>query len=309
MIYTCTLNPAIDLFIETDQLKPEVVNRTNNYDIIPNGKGVNVSFIMKMLGVNSTALGVGGGFTSNFIEVSLQKKGIKTNFTHIDGISRINVFTRVLNPNSEYKQVNKGPEVSGDKVQEFLDIVKTLTEQDKLVVSGSFSTGIAPNIIVEIAKMAQKQNFDLVIDTSYPEVLNTLNYRPFLLKPNDEELLSWFNADHTDDLNELASYVKKVLTKGAQNILLSLGSKGAMFANDQGIWFGNAPKIDVVNTACSGDTMLGTFLAGMEQNISVEDNLKKSIAAASSTAATSGLTDFTNLEELLKQIKISEENF
>lgn len=304
MIYTCTLNPAIDLFIETDQLKPEVVNRTNNYDIIPNGKGVNVSFIMKILGVDSVALGVGGGFTSQFIEESLQSKGIKTNFTHIDGISRINVFTRVLNPNSEYKQVNKGPEVNEDKVQEFLDIIKTLTDQDKLVVSGSFSTGIAPSIIVEIARMAQEQGFDLVIDTSYPEVLNTLNYHPFLLKPNDEELLSWFDADHTEDLHELAGYVKKVLAKGAQNILLSLGSKGAIFANTEGIWFGNAPKINVVNTACSGDTMLGTFLSGMEQEMDIADNLKKSIAAASSTAATSGLTSFDDLDELLKQIKI-----
>jgi len=108
MIYTCTLNPAIDLFIETDELKPNFVNRTNSYDIIPNGKGVNVSFILKMLNIDNTALGIGGGFTNQFIEESLNNKGIKTNFTHIDGISRINVFTRVLKSNNEFKEVNKG---------------------------------------------------------------------------------------------------------------------------------------------------------------------------------------------------------
>ncbi|WP_025025354.1 1-phosphofructokinase [Companilactobacillus nodensis] len=304
MIYTCTLNPAIDLFIETDQLKPDVVNRTNSYDIIPNGKGVNVSFIMKMLGVDSTALGIGGGFTSKFIEESLQEKGIQTKFTHVAGISRINVFTRVLNPNTEYKEVNKGPRLSEKEVQEFLNVIASLTDQDKLIVSGSFSTGIDPEIIVEIAKMSQMQGFDLIIDTSYSEVLDTLQYHPFLLKPNDEELLSWFSVQHTENLNELADYTKRILANGAKNILLSLGARGAIYANNNGIWFGNAPDVKVVNTACSGDTMLGTFVAGMEQGLAVEDNLKKSLAAASSTAATSALTDFSDLDDLVDQIEI-----
>jgi len=306
MIYTCTLNPAIDLFIETDHLKPEVVNRTNSYDIQPNGKGVNVSFILKHLGVNNTAWGVGGGFTSNFIEESLRNKGIETDFTHIDGISRINVFTRVLDTDTEYKEVNNGPEVSADKVTEFLQKVATLTKDDKLVVSGSFSKGIQPEIIVDIAKMAEKQGFDLVIDTSYPEVVSAIEHHPYLIKPNDEELLSWFDQPDTDDINILVKYSKELLKKGAQNILLSLGAKGALFVNAEHVLLGNAPKIKVVNTACSGDTMLGTFLAGLEQGMSLEDNLQRSLAAASSTAASAGLTDFSDVDELMKQIKITQ---
>lgn len=306
MIYTCTLNPAIDLFIETNHLKPEVVNRTNSYDIQPNGKGVNVSFILKHLGVNNTAWGVGGGFTSNFIEESLRNKGIETDFTHIDGISRINVFTRVLDTDTEYKEVNNGPEVSADKVTEFLQKVATLTKDDKLVVSGSFSKGIQPEIIVEIAQMAEKQGFDLVIDTSYPEVVSAIEHHPYLIKPNDEELLSWFDQPDTDDINVLVKYSKELLKKGAQNILLSLGAKGALFVNAEHVLLGNAPKIKVVNTACSGDTMLGTFLAGLEQGMSLEDNLQRSLAAASSTAASAGLTDFSDVDELMKQIKITQ---
>lgn len=306
MIYTCTLNPAIDLFIETDHLKPEVVNRTNSYDIQPNGKGVNVSFIMKHLGVNNTAWGVGGGFTSNFIEESLQAKGVPTDFTHIDGISRINVFTRVVETDTEYKEVNNGPEVSADKVNEFLNKVATLTNADKLVVSGSFSRGIPAEIIVKIAQMAEKQGFDLVIDTSYPEVVDAISYKPFLIKPNDEELLSWFGQPRTDDIQVLIKYSQELLKKGAQNILLSIGAKGALFVNEKHVLFGNAPKIKVVNTACSGDTMLGTFLAGMEQKLPLETNLQRSIAAASSTAASAGLTDFSDVDELMKQIQVKQ---
>ncbi|MBL3530194.1 1-phosphofructokinase [Companilactobacillus zhachilii] len=306
MIYTCTLNPAIDLFIETDHLKPEVVNRTNSYDIQPNGKGVNVSFIMKHLGVNNTAWGVGGGFTSNFIEESLQAKGVPTDFTHIDGISRINVFTRVVDTDTEYKEVNNGPEVSADKVNEFLNKVATLTNADKLVVSGSFSRGIPAEIIVKIAQLAEKQGFDLVIDTSYPEVVEAISHKPFLIKPNDEELLSWFDQPRTDDIQVLIKYSQELLKKGAQNILLSIGAKGALFVNEKHVLFGNAPKIKVVNTACSGDTMLGTFLAGMEQKLPLETNLQRSIAAASSTAASAGLTDFSDVDELMKQIQVKQ---
>lgn len=306
MIYTCTLNPAIDLFIETDHLKPEVVNRTNSYDIQPNGKGVNVSFILKHLGVDNTAWGVGGGFTSNFIEESLQKKGIATDFTHIDGISRINVFTRVVDTDTEYKEVNNGPEVSEDKVTEFLQKVAKLTNDDSLVVSGSFSKGIPANIIVKISEMAEKQGFKLIIDTSYPEVVDAIGHKPFLIKPNDEELLSWFDQPSTEDIDVLVKYSKELLKKGAQNILLSLGAKGALFVNEDYVLFGNAPKIKVVNTACSGDTMLGTFLAGLEQKMSLEDNLQRSIAAASSTAASAGLTDFKDVDKLMQQITIKQ---
>lgn len=306
MIYTCTLNPAIDLFIETEHLKPEVVNRTNSYDIQPNGKGVNVSFILKHLGVDNTALGVGGGFTSEFIEKSLRDKGIMTDFTHIDGISRINVFTRVVDSDTEYKEVNHGPEVSSAKVDEFMTKVSKFGSGDKLVVSGSFSKGIDPEIIIKISQMAQKQGFDLIIDTSYPEVVQSIAYQPFLLKPNDEELLSWFDQEDTDDINVLIKYSKKLIDQGAQNILLSLGSKGALFVDKNEVLFGNAPKIKVVNTACSGDTMLGTFLAGIEQQMPTSDNLKRSIAAASSTAASTGLTDFSDVDALMKQIKIEK---
>jgi len=306
MIYTCTLNPAIDLFIETKHLRPEVVNRTNSYDIQPNGKGVNVSFILKQLGISNTALGVGGGFTSEFIEQSLRDKEIKTDFTHINGISRINVFTRVVDSDTEFKEVNPGPEVSPAELNDFLGKVSHLTATDELVVSGSFSTGIEPSIIVTISQMAQRQGFKLIIDTSYREVMETLPNRPFLLKPNDAELLSWFHASKTDDLKTLITYAQTLIERGAQNILLSLGKNGALFIDQDKAFYGNAPDIKVVNTACSGDTMLATFLAGMQQQLSPADNLKKSLAAASSTAGRAGLTDFSDVSELMQQVEIKE---
>ena len=159
MIYTCTLNPAIDLFIETQQLKPRVVNRTNNYDIQANGKGVNVSFILKMLGIDNTALGVGGGFTNSFIEDTLTKRGIPNKFIHTDQPTRINVFTRVIEEDTEYKEVNSGPHVTKQQVAELMRMIEKLTSKDILIISGSFSEGINPNILVEIAKLSKAVSY------------------------------------------------------------------------------------------------------------------------------------------------------
>lgn len=306
MIYTCTLNPAIDLFIETNELKPDAVNRTNSYDIQPNGKGVNVSFILKNLNVDNVALGVGGGFTNNFIEESLQARGIMTDFVHIDGISRINVFTRVLDTDLEYKQVNKGPEVIATKVAELLKRITEIKKADTLVISGSFSQGIEPTILEKIAEIANENQFKLVIDTSYKQVLDSLKYHPYLVKPNHEELLSWFGLPVTDDLDVLKKYAQKLLDLGVENVLLSIGKKGAIFMNHQTQIFGNAPEVKVVNTACSGDTMLGTFLAGLEQNLDSKVNLQKSLAAASSTAGRSGLTDFEDVADLMKHVIVKD---
>lgn len=306
MIYTCTLNPAIDLFIDTDEMIPDQVNRTNSYDILANGKGVNVSFVLKMLSVSNTAIGIGGGFTNQYIEQTLTEKNIPNSFVHIDGITRINVFTRVKTTNKEFKLVNKGPVVTPQKIALLLAKIKHLNKDDILVISGSFATGINPDILKDIAILSNENQFKLIIDTSYSETLNTLKYHPYLLKPNREEIMHWFNLKHSPTNKELIHYARKLITMGAENVLLSLGGDGAAFVNKNIALLGSAPVGEVVNTACSGDTMLGTFLAGLIANKNTKDNLIFSIAAGSSTAFTSGLTDFTDVPELMKQITVKK---
>lgn len=306
MIYTLTLNPAIDLFIETQHLQKDAVNRTNNYDIQANGKGVNVSLILKRLGIDNVALGIGGGFTLDYIIEYLAAQKITTDFLHSSGITRINVFTRVLEPNAEYKLVNPGPEVDAATIEKLRDKLKAINYGDYLIISGSFAQGIAPTFLQEIASLAQKQHFNLVVDTSYPEVLQILGQQPFLIKPDEEELMAWFNLTEKPDLAGFCELSWKLIQQGAQRVLLSLGAKGALYADQNQVLFGNAAQGHVVNTACSGDTMLGTFIAGIIKGHAVETNLKNSIAAGSSTAFRAGLTDFSDIAELKQQIEVKE---
>lgn len=305
-IYTCTLNLAIDLFIETDTMEPFTVNRTKDDDIQANGKGVNVSLILKMLGVDTTALGFRAGFTGNYIEDYLQEKEISTDFIEVPGMTRINVFTQVNQTKEEYKLVNQGPEIPPEKVKAFLNQIRSLQSEDYLCISGSLPRGMEPNILVDISQICQERGVHLIIDSSYKEVMDCLPYGPFLLKPNEEELASWFD-ERIDSEEAYLFYGQQLLEAGAQNVLLSLGNGGAIFFSRDRIIRGNSPKGKVVNTACAGDTLLGTFLAGYLTKQPLEETLRKSLAAGSSTAFRKGLTDFSDVNELSKQIEINEE--
>src|SRR5699024_1441395 len=118
-----------------------------------------------------------------------------TDFIEVDGITRINVFTHVKKENLEYKLVNKGPKVTSAQVEMFLKQVHQLRAGDYLCLSGSFSEGVPSTLLKKIAAICQENKVSLIIDTSYAEVLETLSYKPFLLKPNDEELAHWFNVE------------------------------------------------------------------------------------------------------------------
>ncbi|AMV70159.1 Tagatose-6-phosphate kinase [Pediococcus damnosus] len=292
MIYTLTLNPAIDLVIDTKTMQPNVVNRTESYDIQANGKGVNVSFILKRLGIENVALGIGGGFTIKYIEEVLNKSDITNDFVHVEKPTRINVFTRVQDENQEYKLVNKGPKTNKNQINELLKKIKKLKKDDILSLSGSFSEGIEPGILSQIARISEKNQFKLVIDTSYTEVLDTLKYHPYLIKPNEHEIASWFGMSKVPDQETLIKMGKELIHRGALNVLISLGGLGAVFINSHEVLFGNAAKGEVVNTAGSGDTMLGSFLGGMVTGLSSKENLKRTLAAGSDTAFQSWITNF-----------------
>lgn len=307
-IYTCTMNLAIDLFIETEEMHPFMVNRIKEDDIQANGKGVNVSLVLKMLDFPSTALGFSAGFTGKYIEDYLQQKQIQTEFIEVPGMTRINVFTQVNQTGEEYKLVNQGPEIPQTAVHNFLNQIRALQAEDYLCVSGSLPRGMSPKVLVEISRICQEKEIHLIIDSSDQEVMDCLPYRPFLLKPNEEELSSWFGRKMVTD-EDYFVYGQRLVESGAENVLLSLGEKGAILFTKDRVIRGNSPKGKVVNTACAGDTMLGAFLAGYMNRRPLDETLRKSIAAGSSTAFRKGLTDFLDVEELSKQIKIKEERF
>ncbi|MFT8870183.1 1-phosphofructokinase, partial [Liquorilactobacillus nagelii] len=286
-----TLNTAIDLFIETESMLPKKVNRTQSYDIQANGKGVNISFILKKLGIDSVAVCAGGGFTADYIQSELNKNRIPSFFVKSEGITRINVFTKVLSENDEYKLVNSGPGLAITQQEKIKSYLKSkLESEDVVCVCGSFP----------------KKQARLVIDSSYTSVLSTLKYHPWILKPNESELKQWFNVDRELTIEKLVKLAKELVARGAQQILLSLGNRGAVLVTKDKVLYGNAPKVEVVNTAGAGDSMLGTFVANLTKKSGPEVALKRALAAGSGAASQKWITDFDKIDLLENQITISE---
>lgn len=306
MIYTCTLNPAIDLFISTPELLADKVNRTNQSELIPNGKGVNVSFILKALGIESTALGFLAGYMGQFVKNGVEAKSIKTDFLFVKGETRVNVFAFDEKIKKEYKLVNGGPLVSKESQAKMLTQLGQLTSQDVLIVSGSNPPGVQDQFIEEIAKICLKQQAKLVLDISSPVVRRCAHYRPFCIKPNETELASWFGQEDLST-EELIKLAQQLVEEGVKNVLLTLGGDGGILVNRQQVIQVSAPKIKAINTSCAGDTVLGTYIGCLVQGYSEKDALIKSIAAGSSTAQVPGLTDFSDVPELEKQIDVLQE--
>ncbi|SER31081.1 1-phosphofructokinase [Granulicatella balaenopterae] len=301
MIYTCTMNLAIDLCIQTENMYTDIVNRSQNCDYQPNGKGVNVSFVLKKLGLDSIALGFSGGFTGDFIKQELKKKDILTDFVEVEGLSRINAFINVMSLEEEYKLVNQGPSVTRENVNALIGKIKNISKGDYLVISGSHPTGISSTDYQLIGELSERNQFNLVLDISSDYLLNLLPYHPFLLKPNDDELLELFGS--TDKSKENIIHLAKILIqKGAQQVLVSLGDQGAMYITEDKVLYVNAPKGKVVNSACAGDTLLATFIANKLKGKSDEEAVISAVAAGSSTAFQIGLTDFLDVDNLKRQI-------
>ncbi|WP_449376404.1 1-phosphofructokinase [Bacillus safensis] len=303
MIYTCTLNPAIDLYIALKEMRANAVNRTEDEDYQPNGKGVNVSIMLKKYGFTSTALGFIAGFSGSYIEQSLKDLSIKTDFISVEGITRINVF---INTTEEYKLVNQGPAIEEKALHSFREKIAAIPQGGILIMSGSLPKGVPASIFSEVAAICHQQKVKFILDTSSAAVLETLQYKPYLLKPNEEEIAAFFGKTHPLSEKELIQSGEKLIEMGAEQVLISRGEEGALFITKDAVFKGNAPTGTVVNTACSGDAMLAAFLSKHLEGHSPEECLRYGIATGASTAFSKGLSDLHDIDSLIEQVHIQK---
>mgnify|MGYP003277749992 FL=1 len=283
MIYTITLNPALDYIIKLKELVPNEINTSESEYILPGGKGINVSIILKRLNVESVTLGFISGFTGKEIQKLVEKEKIQTDFINLEeGHSRINV--KILEDEKETAINSKGPLVDNKSIEKLYQKLSNLKENDILVLSGSIPKGIKEDIYEEICEKIKDKNVKIVVDSTKKLLLNTLKYRPFLIKPNHHELGEIFNVQILNQ-DQAIEYAKKLQQKGAQNVLVSMGEKGSILLDENGKSYKKAviSNKNVINTVGAGDSMVAGFLAGYLNYKNHEDALKLGIASASAT--------------------------
>ena len=193
LIYTITFNPALDYIIKIENFKTGEINRSEKEHILAGGKGINVSIVLKALGIESTALGFIAGFVGDEIERKVKEYEIKTDFIKIkNDISRINV--KIAEPDKETAINSKGPFIDENYIELLLKKIEKLESGDTLVLSGSVPKGIESNIYQNICKRLEKKDMKIIVDATGELLLKTLEYKPFLIKPNQDELSEIFNV-------------------------------------------------------------------------------------------------------------------
>ena len=300
MVYTVTFNPALDYIMNTHTLSADDINRALSEEIICGGKGINVSTVLSRLGISSKALGFAAGFTGEELCRMLTESGIDNDFIRLEnGRTRINVKIRC---GKELDINAPGPEISNEKLNELLKKLDRLESGDFLVLAGSVPPSLPDNTYECILKRLSDKGINAVVDTSGYKLMNTLKYKPFLIKPNHHELGEIFgiSADSTEEITE---YAKRLKSMGTQNVLVSRGEKGAVLIDADGnIHTVGAVAGKAVSTTGCGDSMVAGFIAGYIKRGDYDYALRLATACGAATAFSNGIAEKEEIERCLNRI-------
>lgn len=263
-----------------------------------------VSRMLKNLGIESTAFGLVAGFTGTELTRMVHELGVRTSFVSLPvGMTRINVK---LWGGLEGEINAAGPECDEKSLQALFEKLTVLTKEDTLVLSGSVPASLPKDIYVDMMKRVKDKGTRIVVDATGELLRSTLEYQPFLIKPNHHELGELYGVTLTTK-EDVAQYAKKLREEGAKNVLVSMAGDGAVLAAEDGsVWFGEAPQGTVVNTVGSGDSMVAGFLAGYEGTKSVKQAFCTGIASGSASAFSAELGTKDEVEHLLKKVQVRQ---
>lgn len=282
MIYTVTFNPSLDYIVSVDNFALGKTNRTVKEQLLPGGKGINVSTVLQNLGIETTALGFVAGFSGREIIRMTEEIGFQCDFITIpDGFSRINVKMTDF----DGTEINgKGPVIGNDAVEALMEKLRQLDEGDTLVLAGSIPGSMPDSIYRDILAELGGKGVLFVVDATKDLLLNVLPYRPFLIKPNNHELGEIFGVK-IETREEVEPYARKLQEMGARNVLVSMAGQGAVLLDEnQEVHMLPAPKGVLVNAVGAGDSMVAGFLAGWTEKQEYAHAFKMGISAGSASA-------------------------
>ena len=294
MVYTVTLNPALDYVMKLKNLRTDDINRTDGEEIYYGGKGINVSVILTQLDIPNTALGFLGGFTGKKLEEMLKSDGISCDFNYLkSGDTRINVK---IKSDKEIDLNACGPEITQEDMQSFLKKLDGIKDGDYLILAGSIPKTLPDDIYERMLESVSDRKVNCVVDATGDLLKNVLKYRPFLIKPNHHELGDLFSVEIKSD-DDIAKYSKKLQEMGAKNVLVSMAKDGAMLTDENGNVhkIGNA-KGKLVNSVGCGDSMVAGFTAGYIKTADYSYALRLGSACGNATAFSEKLAPREEIE-------------
>ncbi len=302
MIYSVTLNPSIDFIIRVKDFQLGETNRAYEDNFFAGGKGIMVSKLLKNVKTDCVNLGFLGGFTGTFIEQNLKKLNILSDFVTVNENTRVNVK---LKTETETEINCQGPKISDSEKEEFLDKIRKIKSDDFVILSGSVPSNLGNDFYITIIEILNKNGVKFTLDSSGETFNKSLKYKPFLIKPNKDELKEYARREFKNN-QEIVNYVRENLVDKAEHVIISLGGEGALYIDKKFSLFAYPLRVkeNVVNTVGAGDSVVAGFVNYMLKHNDVESAFRFAVACGTATSFSEDIGELNFIEKIYNKLVI-----
>ncbi|WP_339007415.1 1-phosphofructokinase [Fusobacterium animalis] len=302
MIYSVTLNPSIDFIVRVKDFQLGETNRAYEDNFFAGGKGIMVSKLLKNVKTDCVNLGFLGGFTGTFIEQNLKKLNILSDFVTVNENTRVNVK---LKTETETEINCQGPKISDSEKEEFLDKIRKIKSDDFVILSGSVPSNLGNDFYITIIEILNKNGVKFTLDSSGETFSKSLKYKPFLIKPNKDELKEYARREFKNN-QEIVNYVRENLVDKAEHVIISLGGEGALYIDKKFSLFAYPLRVkdNVVNTVGAGDSVVAGFVNYMLKHNDVERAFRFAVACGTATSFSEDIGELNFIEEIYNKLVI-----
>ena len=300
MIYSVTLNPSIDFIVRVKDFQLGETNRAYEDNFFAGGKGIMVSKLLKNVKTDCVNLGFLGGFTGTFIEQNLKKLNILSDFVTVNENTRVNVK---LKTETETEINCQGPKISETEKEEFLDKIRKIKSDDFVILSGSVPSNLGNDFYITIIEILNKNGVKFTLDSSGETFSKSLKYKPFLIKPNKDELKEYARREFKNN-QEIVNYVRENLVDKAEHVIISLGGEGALYIDKKFSLFAYPLRVkeNVVNTVGAGDSVVAGFVNYMLKHNDVERAFRFAVACGTATSFSEDIGELNFIEEIYNKL-------
>jgi len=307
MIYTITLNPALDRTLWIQKVRDDVSNRILEEKSFAGGKSVDVSKVLKNLGVDNIALGFVGGFAGRELEGRLLNEGIETDFVRVSGETRTNIIIHETGTGKQLAFNARGPEIKPDELMQFIEQLERLPCGELVAIGGSIPLGVSPEIYRKIINLVKRCQAKVVLDVDGEALRQGIKALPNVIKPNIHEL-SELAGRELKGLDDVVSAARSINQQGVEIVLVSMGAKGILLVSDGQQYLAVPPNVNVESTIGAGDSSVAGFIFGLVQGKDLKQCLIYAAAAGTATTLHQGtaLCQKDDFERIVPQVRLSD---
>jgi len=306
MIYTITLNPALDRTLWVQRVKSDVSNRIIEEKSFAGGKSVDVSKVLKNLGVDNIALGFVGGFAGRELEGRLLNEGIQTDFVHVSGETRTNIIIHEKETGKQLAFNARGPEIHPAEIMEFIELLQRLPCSDLVAIGGSLPQAVSPEIYTKIITIVKRCHSTVVLDVDGEALRTGISARADVIKPNIHELSELVGRE-LQGIEEIAAAAREINRQGVKIVLVSMGARGILMVSEGEEFLAVPPKVDVASTIGAGDSSVAGFISGLVQKKGLDQCIAYAAAAGTATTLHQGtaLAQKEDFDRLVPQVQVT----